>query len=227
VIVAHNENPYATPDPPRATGPTDVPELAAPQTIRYVNTVETFTAYNVYRTMSNKREQRARWRTLMVLLPLLAMMGLLPLALRWQEGWPDTGSAIFLLVIPALTMAFIGRLLYVATTRKGVEGRIRRQVEAMLGDGPNPYVLGERQMTIDADGLLLEWPLERCWTSWQAVEQVVIEEHYLFLVLSSLSALVVPRTAFVSQSDFLGFAHLARKLRQEHLTRVTAEDSPA
>jgi hypothetical protein len=225
MIAARSDNPYATPEPLQGIDPAMVPPLPPPQTTRFANTVETFTAYNVYRTLSNKREQHTRRRTMWVLIWALAVMALVPIVIRWREGWPEASPALLLLVVPALTMAFLGRLLYMSTTRRGIEARIRRQVEAMLGDGPNPYVLGERQLTIDTDGMLLEWHLERCWTSWQAVEQVVIEEHYLFLVLSTLSALVVPRTAFTSQQEFLGFAHLARQLWQEHPTRG-AEDVP-
>lgn len=227
IISNQADNPYALPQPAAKLNPASVEPLSAPQTVRFVSSVDTFAAYNVYRTLNNLREQRGRRKGALILLVCIAVIMLLLLSVGFRDAVEEGPLYLLPTVFILAFLFFVARYLFTATTRKGVEARMRRHLEAMLGDGPNPYVLGEREMTIDEEGFRISWPLETSWTSWQAVEDVVIEEHYLYLVLSTISAQVIPRTAFASQSEFLGFARLAEELWKKCRSPASAETSVA
>ena len=69
-------------------------------------------------------------------------------------------------------------------------------------------------MTLEADGIRQTLPYSDSFTRWEAYERVDYNDDYLFLYESSFTAVVVPRVAFATRSQYLGFVQLAERLRK-------------
>jgi hypothetical protein len=48
-------------------------------------------------------------------------------------------------------------------------------------------------------------------TAWPAVERIVVDSGMLYIYISSVSAVVVPRRAFTTDAEFASFEETARK----------------
>lgn len=92
----------------------------------------------------------------------------------------------------------------------------RTQFEAYIKESPNRNYKALQTTTIDESGLRIEKEWEQSIMAWPAIERVEQIEDYLFLYVASFSAEIIPRSAFATHEEFLGFANLARQLWEEH-----------
>ncbi len=215
--ITDETNPYATSEPVENLDPGSVPALPAPQRVRFTDVLENIIAFNVYRALHNPLEIRSRRNTrrvcvypILVMVILFLINKLLP-AFQGEAQTLDFPS--YLLVLLGIVFAwFVWRI----TNPRRIPDIMKAQFKIMLGEAPHPSIEIPCEVTIDASGIAIDEPYASRRLAWPAIEAVVIEPQYLFLLQSSILAHIVPRSAFPNERAYLGFANLARQLWQEH-----------
>ena len=96
---------------------------------------------------------------------------------------------------------------------------LRRNVLAMLKEGRNRGLLGTKEVTLTPAEIRSTGAMGMTTTAWPAVERVVVDGDVLYLYISSVSAVVVPRRAFAQDADFEAFVETARKYQVEAAAR--------
>lgn len=90
----------------------------------------------------------------------------------------------------------------------------RRQTRRLYAEGENRAIFGRREMAIDESGLVEKTEFSETWLSWMAVERVVETDKHLFILVSALSAYIIPKTA-LTEVDAELFVSTARKYWEE------------
>ena len=75
----------------------------------------------------------------------------------------------------------------------------------MLSEGQNAGFYGDCSISLDANGLHESKASGDTVRKWSAVEKIVVSSKYLFVYTSGVEAFVVPRRAFVTDTDFNSF----------------------
>src|SRR5439155_1020677 len=87
--------------------------------------------------------------------------------------------------------------------------------------------LGRQRVAIDPEGVHYSTREADGLLRWSAVQQVGRSGGHVFLYLTAVSALVVPRRAFANEEAFRAFHRLARQYREDAATaRFPAADRP-
>ena len=83
--------------------------------------------------------------------------------------------------------------------------RRRRHWRRLLSEGQNKNFYGRHTMVLDDQGIRVCHPSGETINYWPAVEQILVSDAYLFLFTSSLGGYVVPRRAFMADTEFNAF----------------------
>ena len=102
------------------------------------------------------------------------------------------------------------------------EQKLRNLVERMYSEGRNLLLYGPRRVGLTPHYLNNASPHSQSVTRWLAVEKVVVGEEALYIYISSVSSIVVPRRAFSSDDHFQTFVHTA----QDYHSRALAAENP-
>lgn len=208
-------NPYAPSEPSRPLEPASVPAAAAPQTVRYAATAESITAFSVQRTVTSPRDIAIRKKRQRVVLGFLAAMLAMLLWITLfaeQLGFGRVIAATLLLICAAIFAKVAVRI----NRREAIRAAVRTMIDAYLAESPNRNYLAPKSLTIDATGLRITSQLEASQFAWAAIERIDVDDHYLYLFLSSVTAEIIPRSVFATHEEFLGYANLARQLWEQH-----------
>jgi hypothetical protein len=166
-------------------------------TVRFEFTQEDFIGFNLYHHQHSSATRRLKVQ--FVLLFLAAGLAGLVFKLIERES-PDS-----LWVVPIACVG--GALIYPWTFRWS----LRRNVNAMLAEGRNKGLLGQKEITLTPAEIRSTGAMGAVTAAWPAVERIVVDGDVLYIYISSLSAVVVPRRAFVQDSDFQAFTETAWK----------------
>jgi hypothetical protein len=176
--------------------------------VEYEFTADDFVQFNLHHNRHSPEIRRrflVAWITIPVVMWTLFL--LLPLVLRRDEQtyWQGIVAIGWYFVMPLFFLAY-----YPWAARRRVTGLIH----GMLKEGANRSLLGPRSITIDASGITSKSAVSTNSQSWGAVNRVVRTEESGYIYTSSVSAVVIPRRAFDSQTAFDEFLNEAESLRQ-------------
>ncbi|MCI0746764.1 MAG: YcxB family protein [Verrucomicrobia subdivision 3 bacterium] len=87
--------------------------------------------------------------------------------------------------------------------------KVRKIIDAMVSEGSNRGLFGRHAVSISEIDITDSGAFGQTTRVWFGVERVVGTEHYAYIYLSSLSAVIVPRRAFVSEAEFEKFIEQA------------------
>ena len=207
-FVNQDTNPYAPTSDTNADVPAgDVPHLDPPQQVRYHFTAEMLAAFWTHRTLTSPSDNQIRNRAVIRSSLLSAAAAVVLLALAYEEvlgGW----------IAGVVAAAFLARvvLLFNARRRTALLQAFGQAANRLLDESPNENMLSERTVTFEVDGVRQQLDASESFLRWAAFERIEHDDDYLFLYESSISAIVVPRTAFATRGRFLAFGALARRL---------------
>ena len=92
--------------------------------------------------------------------------------------------------------------------------KVSRLARAMYSEGVS-NLIGRRRLSLSADYVIFSSPLSQSVIRWAGIEQVVVQQEATYLLLSKISAIVVPRRAFATDEQFNAFARLAEELHRD------------
>jgi hypothetical protein len=203
-------NPYSSPNPQPAEDPPLVAQLAVDgegMTIEFEQTFDDLMLVTEY-TWKRRRNLWNRYGWLGLILWLMAL-AFLPDGLLQQRDWT---SSFLLLVCGAVLVAFWFRLVFFP------RGVIRQTLQREYAGNKNLNVVGMRRITITPEFIIAASPLMQSAQRWNGIEKVLVYHDTILIFNSALSAFVLPRRAFNSDTHFQEFAGCAQKYMEAHST---------
>ncbi|MGI8982614.1 MAG: YcxB family protein [Pirellulaceae bacterium] len=209
-------NPY---DPPQSDPalPPEPPVLAAlvgpdgGMSIEFEFQREDLVGFALYHHKHSSATRTQQLRKLIVfgvaVVTLLAF--LVQRGIRSLDDWLLVGGAALLVVG-----------LFVSLPRIR-EWRLRKSIDKMYGEGRNPLLNGPRRIILTPLSLINSSPNSQLETRWSVIEKIVVTEQALYIYISSVSSVVVPRRAFTSDDHFQTFVHTAQEF---HAGALAAEN---
>ena len=172
--------------------------------VRYEMVGDDLIAFNLYHQTNSPSVRRALWNSaafFVIIGGLLAVVAMLEP--RMRVLW------LFSLVL------FYFALAVPFNHRKSV----RTIVGRMLQEGTNKGLLGLKEITLTPVEICATGALRSSTTRWPAVEKVVTTEEALYVYISAIEAIVIPRRAFGTSAEFEDFAATARRYQAEAAVR--------
>jgi hypothetical protein len=96
---------------------------------------------------------------------------------------------------------------------------IQRVTQRFLKEGRPESLVGERALVLEEDALLERSRTGDSRTAWWSVQDVVRTERYIFVYVTSMSAHVIPRSAFTTPSEEAAFVEEIARRRDESRAR--------
>lgn len=102
------------------------------------------------------------------------------------------------------------------------EWRLRKAIARMYGEGRNVLLYGPRRVVLTPQSLINSSANSQSETRWIAIEKIVVTEEALYIYISSVSSVVIPRREFTSNDHFQTFIQTAQDF---HTRALAAENS--
>jgi hypothetical protein len=83
----------------------------------------------------------------------------------------------------------------------------------MIGEGRNRTLLGKQRVTLSPEGITKASDFDRTTIAWSGVERVIADKDFVFVYISAVTAIIVPRRAF---ADAVGFDEFVLKATGYH-----------
>ena len=115
----------------------------------------------------------------------------------------------------ALVPLFMPGPVYIVSLLAIWRWSIARQIQKHLEEGENRGVLGPHKIIISSDGVADIGELSQSTTQWKAVERVISTEHYAYIYVNALAAMVVPKRFFPNDAAFEEFVKLAEQYHNQ------------
>lgn len=196
----------------------DIPLLEPPQSVRFAPTAEAIAAFWSHRSHSSASDKRTR-RNIMLTASFLVLTAPVTLViLAALEMIPPFIGAAALLYSIVIVLWFLNSL-----RRSTIDESFLGEARRLVDEAGNGNMKGERTMTLEAGGVRQQLKHGESFLRWEGYERIEHTDHYAFFYESSMTAVVVPRSAFGSQSQFLGFVRLAQRLWNEHRGKSEAD----
>jgi hypothetical protein len=183
-------------------------------TLNYDVTAEDFIAFNLYHFRHSPALQRQILitRITLSLLVIGLTLGLVYILDR------DKQLSLF-----ALFAAVIGGALFFLIYPRLIEPNLRKQLEKMLHEGKNDGVIGQQTLALTPEGIINGTPTGEQKIFWPAVEKVAATAEHVFIYVSALSAAIIPRRNFASESACTAFLQAL----QQYYREATGRELPS
>ena len=171
-------------------------ELRSGVEVQYEVTMEDIVEFNRYHMAHSPTIRRSlRTARLLVSVAFVAAGILLSVAKGTFTDVAVFGlvSVLWFLLMPA----FVGR-------------RTIKNVRRMLSEGENRGLLGKCTLSIAVDGLRVVRETGESTFAWCAVDRIVTAERHVYIYVSTVEALVIPKDAFAAPAGCEWFVERAR-----------------
>lgn len=173
-------------------------------TVEYEITKDDLSAFNLFHNRHSPTARRHHLRAWFV----PPLIWLLVCTAIWHLADRDRGTPLrtFLDLLPL----FSGVPFYLLYFPWAYRRKLRKIVDGMIGEGKNRALFGHRIVTISEDAVTSAGEHSQTATDWRAVEKVVASDEHAYIYTSAMTAIIIPRRAFASVSEFEEFIRTAR-----------------
>jgi YcxB-like protein len=88
--------------------------------------------------------------------------------------------------------------------------RVKRLVHRLYSGSQNPNVVGPRRVVLSPEFVTYSSAMSQTVVRWAGIEAIIAEPQALYILVSAVSAVPVPRRAFATEADFERFVAAAR-----------------
>jgi len=168
-------------------------------TAEYDLTKDDLSAFSLYHHFHSTTARRQYLRSWFV----PAVIWLLVCIVIWRLADRERGAPLrtFLDLLPL----FSGVPIYLIYFPWAYRRKVRKIIAGMAGEGHNRGLLSHHRVEISPQGITDTSELRQSSTAWRAVERVARNGDYAFVYVSALSAIIVPRRAFTTPTEFEEF----------------------
>jgi hypothetical protein len=126
----------------------------------------------------------------------LAAMSVLPVGIIATADEPRLETAIDIWPL------ILGPGLFAILALSYIRWRTRQMSQRLLSEGESHGFYGDCELTLDSDGLTETRPSGSTTRKWSSVERISMARDHLFVYTSGIEAYVIPRRAFLAESEF-------------------------
>jgi len=162
-----------------------------------------FNQFHIAHSPSIKR-QILLWRISFSLLTVFLSLGVMYLISRNKP-----------LSYLAYTISVIGGffifLIYPSLNRSSIIRRTRK----LLSEGDNKPILGHQTITVLPEGLFCKTYSGESRLNWSSIHKIEGDKTYIFLYISAINAIIIPKRAFLtkkSEEEFMNLIDIYRRL---------------
>jgi hypothetical protein len=172
-------------------------------TAEYELTKDDVSVFNLYHHCHSPTARRQYYRSWFVpaAVWLMVCTGIWYLADR-ERGAP---LRTFLDLLPL----FSGVPLYLLYFPWAYRRKLRKIVDGMVSEGQNRRLFGRHTVVLSPESITESDEFGQTSTVWRGVERVVRAGDHVFIYISALAAIIVPRRAFAGASEFEEFVRAA------------------
>jgi hypothetical protein len=194
-------NPYAAPGPPLPDGIVMARFVSddGGTTIEYEYTVEDLVEFSLYYNLNSPTARRTFWRKFSLIACALLIAGGALCWLLFSQG----GN----LLTVGLIILMIGML--IGTYPWRYRRRLRQMVTHMYREGNKYNHLGPRRLVLSPQQLNFASPISQTIVRWPGVEKIAVGPKALYIFLAPYSAIIVPRHALGTSTEFEALVQLA------------------
>jgi len=181
-------------------------------TTEYEITKDDLSAFNLYHHRHSPVAHRQYLRSWLV----PAFIWLLVCTSIWYLADQERGTPLrtFLDLLPLFSGVPVYLLFFPWLYRR----KLRKLVADMWSEGQNRGLFDRHRVTISPEGVAETSEHGHTSTTWRAIERVVATQEHAYIYTNALAAIIVPRRAFASPSEFAEFVRTA----QGHHEQATA-----
>lgn len=170
-----------------------------------------FNFYHHFHSPTARRQYLRAWFSPAIVL----LLGCLGVSLLASLNSPTPGST-FLALLPL----FSGVPFYLLWFPWAYRRKVKKIVAGMIGEGRNRTLLGKQRVTLSPEGITKSSDVDQTTVAWSGVERVMKDKDYLFVYISALTAIIIPRRAFADAVGFDEFAIKATRYYEEAATTL-------
>ncbi|HAV76674.1 MAG TPA: hypothetical protein DCX53_04890 [Anaerolineae bacterium] len=170
--------------------------------IEFERTVDDLIEFNLFH-MANSSSIKRQLFTVQLLVGVLVLI-LLFVIFYLQYHYLSTSLIVISILCGVLAFA-----VFPIVNRKSTISRIKK----MLTEGDNKAMLGHQAISLSPEGILGKNRSSESKINWSAIDKVVQNEKFFFLYISSVNAIVIPKSCFQSQKvqqEFLEYVNVHR-----------------
>jgi hypothetical protein len=166
-------------------------------------------AFNLYHHLQSPTARRHYLRSWFV----PAFIWLLVCTGIWYLADSERGTPLqtFLALLPL----FSGVPVHLAYFPWAYRRKVRKIVAGMVDEGQNRSLFGLHRMAISPDGIAESGEFGQSSTAWRAVERIARDGDYAFVYINALAAIIIPRRAFPTSTEFEQFVSAAVTYREK------------
>lgn len=172
------------------------------------NDLNAFNLFHLSHSTTARRQYYCSWFIPIVIWLLLFTCCNL---VDWDSGTP---LRTFLALLPLLSFVPLYLIFFPLAYRR----HIRKTVANMVSEGQNRGLFGRHRVVISPESVTESGEFGQSSTTWRAVERVVRTGDHAFIYTNALAAIIVPRRAFGTESEFVEFIRTASEHREKAAT---------
>lgn len=185
-----------------------------PITVEFERTVEDTIEFNVFH-MSHSPSIRQRALFAQIIVAVLVFI--VSLAVGYLLNLDKRALTYFdyaLFLVLSVASFFIFPYLNKAEVIRGLHKATK--------EGDNKAILGHQTISLTPEHLFVKTPGSESKYTWASIDKIVQNDKYIFLYISSISAIVVPKKAFSTENELQEFVEYVNIYRRK---RVDVKDS--
>jgi len=180
--------------------------------LQYEITLDDLVTFNKYHIRHSPTCRRSYWWNLVGMIVAFVLVAVLVGALY---GTP-IATAIHLAILLPLSWP-LWHLIYRVT--------VARRLRKLYREGENRGLAGIHLIRIDAEGLAGTSQAGESKLKWVIVERIVEDNNHLYIYVSAVSAIVIPKRAFQDEHHIQAFRDEARRLKAEGQAATQASEA--
>lgn len=167
--------------------------------LEYDFTEQDYIDYNIYHTTFSNSMKRS-------LLTQRYGLAILFITLGAITYWCDQNPSIFTLIY--FTFAAI---IWIIVFPKIYNRILKKKIMKLVVEGKRNYLFGHHELRIDQDGIHVK--TEASESTWHCIERAVESDKHVLIYVNSISAIIIPMSAFASDVEKINFLNEVRKFQ--------------
>lgn len=130
---------------------------------------------------------------------------------RHQMTWPTVTVVVALFVVMSTgnmviaMLMFIGAFVWSLIVPAWLKKRFKRQVDKQLPEDSLAKIVGEYHLSVTSEGLLENSPRGEKLIKWDTIEKVEGSKRHVYLYLTEVAAIIIPKETISKDSQFSAF----------------------
>ena len=178
-------------------------------TIEFERTIEDIIEFNLFHMKNSPSIRRQALITQVAAAALAVMVSLSTGYLLGIDKKAGTGFLYVLTLVLSIAAFFVVPFL----SRAEVINGFRKATK----EGDNKAILGNQTISLTPDNIFVKTPAGESKYTWAVIDKIVQNDKYIFLYISSINAIVIPRKAFSTDSslqEFVDYLNLHREKKK-------------